>query len=333
MKILFCIRDDYLSNMAGDTIQFLKTREYLSKLGLSVDVSHNPYENLEAYDLIHLFNTIRIADTYRFYRNGIKYKKKIVLTPIYWNYFRHMPSKEKGEVEQVYWNEGNRQRKEVFLGVNYILPSAEAEMRQIEIDFNVQKDYSVIPNGVDQQFIKGDGKAFLGRYSIDYFVLCVGRVCKHKNQLSLAKITHRLKVPFVMVGPVNHLGYYYECMKANPDIIYLPSIAHENLAEIYHGARVHCLVSWYEIPGLVNLEAGLAGCHVLTTWEGSTREYFQDLVSYADPHNIDEIEAKLVPLLKNENKNIPLQNHIQRNYLWEDVAKGILKVYERLIKA
>lgn len=331
MRILFYIREDYLDNMAGDTIQFMKTRQYLEKLGVKIDVSHDPYGDLRAYDLIHLFNTIRIGDTYRFYRNGIKYKKKIVLTPIYWNYFYHIPRNEKGQMEQVYWNEGNRQRKEVFSGVDYVLPSSEIEMRQIEANFNLIKDYTVVPNGVDCCFKEGDGSKFMQQFSIKDYVLCVGRICKHKNQLTLAKITHQLKVPFVMVGPVNHLGYYYECVQANSNLIYLPKVSHESLADIYHGARVHGLVSWYEIPGLVNLEAGLACCHILTTREGSTQEYFKDFATYVDPHNLQEIKEKLESLINRE-KTTALRDYILRNFLWEDVAAGILKVYEGLIK-
>lgn len=332
MKVLFYIREDYLCNMAGDTIQFQKTLEYLTKLGVEIKVSHNPYENLSSYDLIHLFNTIRVTDTYRFFMNTVKYKKKSVLTPIYWNYLQHIPHQDRNEMEKIYWNEGNRQRKEIFSGVDYILPSSETEMRQIELNFNIHKPYTVIPNGVDYQFIEGDGEDFKEKYDIDDFVLCVGRVCKHKNQLKLAQITNRLKIPFVIVGPVNHLKYYYECLSANPNLVYLSKIEHHQLANIYHGAKVHALVSWYEIPGLVTLEAGLACCNILTTKEGSTKEYFKDFVTYADPHQSQEIEERLLELMKTEKTTI-FRDYVIKNYLWPDVVAGILKVYLDIIKA
>ena len=43
------------------------------------------------------------------------------------------------------------------------------------------------------------------------------------------------------------------------------------------------LPSWFETPGLAALEAALAGCSVVITPFGSTREYFGDLVEYARP--------------------------------------------------
>lgn len=329
MKVLFYIREDYQENLAGDTIQFTKTKEHLAALGIDIFVSHSPEQNLEEYDLIHLFNTIRIADTYRFYLNAVRQRKKILLTPIYWNYLKHIPNWERSQMEELYWIEGNRQRREVFQGVDFILPGSEAEMRQIELDYGVYKPYRVIPNGVEAFFGEEGLQDFSQAKGLKDYLLTVGRVCRHKNQLTLAKITHRLGIPYVIIGPVNHLGYYYECLEANPDLVYFPMVPHHQLRELYQRAHIHGLVSWYEIPGLVNLEAGLSGCHVLTTEVGSTKEYFLNYAHYANPHDPQTIEALILQLM-NTPKKIELKHYIQEHFLWPQVVRGIGEVYETL---
>ncbi len=69
-------------------------------------------------------------------------------------------------------------------------------------------------------------------------------------------------------------------------VIWLGRLDHHDplLASAYAAARVFALPSWFETPGLAALEAALAGCAVVITPYGSTREYFGDLVEYARPH-------------------------------------------------
>ncbi len=330
MEVLFYIREDYLNNIAGDTIQFLKTKEYLNQLGVGITVSHDPHENLFAYDIIHLFNTIRVNDTYRFFKNACHYKKKIILTPIYWNYIDYIP--KKNELELVYWNEGNRLRNEIFQKVDMILPSSEIEMRQIEKNFLVNKPYQIIPNGVDIAFESGKVDGFCSSHNIkDDFVLCVGRICQHKNQLSLAQITKELNIPLVLVGPVNNMKYYNQCINANPKLKYISCVSHLELVNIYKVAKVHALVSWYEIPGLANLEAGLAGCNLVTTREGSTKEYFKDLADYVDSTNLNEIRNSIISAMK-KGKSLNLHKHIKSKYLWQHIAEKIKDSYKDLLE-
>lgn len=314
--------------MAGDTIQFLKTKEYLEKLGVEISVSHNPHEDLSPYDLIHLFNTIRVQETYSFFKNACYYNKKIFLSPIFWNYIDYIPKRQKGAMEEIYWDESDRLRREIFQGVDVILPSSIMEMREIGNRFHTNKHYEIIPNGVDPLFAKGRAEDFISQYKIKDFLLCVGRVCKHKNQLALAQVAKELDIPFVMVGPVNHLDYYHRCLRVNPDLIYMPNVDHQQLPSIYKAAKVHALVSWYEIPGLVSLEAGLAGCNIVTTQEGSTKEYFKDYADYVDPHNIQDIKEKVSQGMMRE-KNDALKNYISQHYLWNYVAERIFQAYQQ----
>lgn len=328
MKVLFCIRRDYLHSLAGDSIQFIKSKEFLNKRGVKIKISSNPKENLRDYDIVHLFNTIRVSETFEFYKNAKKQGKKIVLSPIYWNYIKYVsPQAERRRI--ALWEMSNPLRKEVLQGVDMVLPGAESEMRAIEKDFSIKRSYFVIPNGVDSIFAEKRESSFINKHKINDFVLTVARVCDHKNQLSIAKATKKLGIPYVIIGPINQMEYYYQCMKEYKNTIYASKIDHEDLVGIYQAARVHALVSWYEIPGLVNLEAGLAGCNILTTCEGSTKDYFKDYVLYADPYSLQDIEAKLEASL-NTPKSEDFRNYIMQNYLWEDIAASLIKAYQAL---
>ncbi|MCC5911503.1 MAG: glycosyltransferase family 4 protein [Clostridiaceae bacterium] len=331
MKVLMYIREDYKQNMAGDSIQFIKTQEHLKKLGVKVDISSDANKVLEGYDLIHLFNTIRITDTYKFYLNALKYRKKIVLTPIYWNYAKYFPNDIKHSIKKAQWKKWNSLRKEVFEGADIILPSAQIEMEEIQKDLTISKPYRIIRNGVDRAFLQSDRKTFYNKYNIDNFVLSVARICPHKNQLALAKITKKLGVPLVLIGTINDYNYYTQCVRANKDIVYIPQMKHHDLASAYTAARAHALVSWYEIPGLVNLEAGLAGCNVITTEEGSGKEYFKNYVQYVKPFNLKDIEEKLIGAITTKQKQ-GFKEYILNNFLWEKIAQDIINSYKVILK-
>ena len=75
---------------------------------------------------------------------------------------------------------------------------------------------------------------------------------------------------------------------------WLPRVDHDDpiLESAYAAARVLALPSWFETPGLVALEAALAGTAVVVTPHGCTREYFGDRVGYARPDRPEEIARR-----------------------------------------
>jgi hypothetical protein len=82
MKILMQNRTDLVTAVAGDTVQVVKTRDYLLKLGLDVQLNITPDQDLTDFDLIHLFNIMPVQETYQQFLNARRYRKKIVLSPI-----------------------------------------------------------------------------------------------------------------------------------------------------------------------------------------------------------------------------------------------------------
>lgn len=72
MKVLIQSRKNFYTLRGGDTVQLLKTKEELEKLGVEVDISLEYEPDLQSYDLVHLSNVTRIQETYLHVKNAKK---------------------------------------------------------------------------------------------------------------------------------------------------------------------------------------------------------------------------------------------------------------------
>jgi|GEM_PF-381488 len=88
-KIIFANRRTCFEKPGGDTIQMLKTKEYLEKqYGLEIKICLTPSDILkdDESEIVHIFNIQTIDETLAFMDACKKKDKKIVLTPIHWDY-------------------------------------------------------------------------------------------------------------------------------------------------------------------------------------------------------------------------------------------------------
>ena len=97
-------------------------------------------------------------------------------------------------------------------------------------------------------------------------------------------------------------------MKSFPNVIYIGTLQGELLASAYSAAKVHALPSWFETPGLSSLEAGACGTVVVTTDQGSPREYFQDMALYVHP--LDDLSLRTALKQAFDASPLPLTQHI-----------------------
>lgn len=330
MKILFQIRKDYLKNIAGDSIVFLNIRQELMDLGLKVDVctEHNIYA--KNYDLVHIFNTIRVKESYEFMKNAKKYNKKVVLTPIYWDlrdFYRATNQWEKLRA----WEKSEHKRKYLFENCDVFLPHCYGEAELICRNYGIANTFAIVPYGVDPNFAKGSRHFLQSRYGVDEYILCVGRIHHQKNQLNLIKALSKENIPIVLVGSVNDKEYYDDCLRAaKNNVLFLNNIKREELKSVYKSARVHVLPSWIEYPGLASLEAGMADCNVVSTEIGSTKEVLKGFVKYCNPGAIASIHSATMEAFESP-KSSQLKEYIFDHYLWKETAKKIQELYAALL--
>jgi glycosyltransferase involved in cell wall biosynthesis len=101
------------------------------------------------------------------------------------------------------------------------------------------------------------------------------------------------------------------------------------LGSAYAAARVFALPSWFETPGLAAMEAALAGCPLVVTPFGCTREYFGDLARYARPHRIGEI-ARAIGRAWDAPRDRGLASRIREQFSWQVVARRTSEAYAQI---
>jgi glycosyltransferase involved in cell wall biosynthesis len=108
-------------------------------------------------------------------------------------------------------------------------------------------------------------------------------------------------------------------------------VLHESdqLRNLYRGARVHVLPSWFETTGLVSLEAALSGCSVVSTSLGHAREYLGDLAWYCDPREPASILAA-VRQAWGTPPSSALRQRVLDHYTWKHVADATIEAYGTL---
>jgi glycosyltransferase involved in cell wall biosynthesis len=354
MKVLFIARASLYRNRGGDTIQILKTAEYLEKLGVSVDIKLTDEEiDYSSYQLLHFFNIIRPADILK--HIGVS-SKPYVISPVFVDYsesdratrtgmarlmlrfFSH-DQIEYGKViarmllngEKIvspsYLFYGQRRSvRRIIRGAALLLPNSESEYSRLQRRYTTPCTYRVIPNAIDPALFRPPADPPVRESDL---VLCVGRIEGIKNQLNLIKAVNASSFRLILVGSPasNQLAYYEECRRvAGPSVSFVGAIPQEELLAYYSRAGVHALPSWFETTGLSSLEAAVMGCGIVITDKGDTREYFEDDASYCDPASpVSILEALETAARKGGSET--LRARILAHYTWSQTATRTLEAY------
>ncbi|NLW56758.1 MAG: glycosyltransferase family 4 protein [Firmicutes bacterium] len=332
MRILMQNRSSVLKMPAGDSVQMHKTKDALVQLGVKVEIKTHPVSDFSKYDLVHLFNIIPIEETYQFYQQAKKYGIPIVLSPIYWDPHEFLINIDSGRKDHFlsWWAKTNQLRQEVLDGVDLLLPNGLVEHQLLVEKYNLITPYRIIPNGVDPVFYYANPEKFIKRFAIRDFILCVGRICRRKNQKALISAARSINQKVVLIGPINDYLYYQECrQEGEGNVRFLGSLSPTWIASAYAACSVHALPSWYETPGLVNLEAGLAGCKLVTTDRGTTREYLGEMAWYCSPEQYSIRNALRRALAAPPFPE--LREHILTNFTWDQVAHRTLQAYQEVL--
>lgn len=362
MKVLFQSRKTLFSAPGGDTTQILKTKEYLSKLGVEIDISLELEPDLSGYDMVHVFNLMRPQELYLQVINAKKQNKKVALSTIYGPYVeyekkarggilqfinkflsitqieylkviaRAVLNREFSEGTMVYLVNGHKRlQRKIVRNVDVFLPNSHSEMYRVASDFKLKTyNYISVPNAVDVNKFDYDNvsvEADMERYKD--CVLCVSRVEGRKNQLNIVRAAKDLPYKFVFIGKAGaNFGKYMDaCIsEGSGNCEFLGQIEHEKLPQYYKLCKVHILASWMETPGLSSLEAAVMRSNIVVTKKGDTEDYFEDMAFYCEPDDIKSIKDAI-----NEAYTTPfvekLNDKIRSQYTWEDTAKETIKGY------
>ena len=226
-------------------------------------------------------------------------------------------------------------RRQLLATASAVLPNSYAESRQLVMLFGVDREaIHVVPNGVDPAFADASPAAFREWFGPEEFVLYVGRVEPRKNVRGLIEACSAIGRHVVVIGnpPPGHRDYLRDCRIVGGNrMTWMAALPHNApmLASAYAAARVFALPSWFETPGLAALEAALVGQAVVITPYGCTREYFGDRALYARPDRPKELAHSLETAWR-IGPDPALAEHVAANFLWSDVARQTVEVYDQV---
>jgi glycosyltransferase involved in cell wall biosynthesis len=352
-------RPDSESEPGGDTVQMFETKAALQALGVRVDTSFELSPDPRGYDIVHIFNLQRAAETYAQSLACRRHGIPVALSTIIWK----RPSwrldiqvnprwrKLRSVLPQYLvaplcwmWNRWSLHHGRTWslqrsaVGVaDVLLPNSQAEGRFIERFFRtpVTDRVRVIPNAVNAEEFLGaptDVGGILPHLRGQAFVLEVARIEPLKNQLALLRALHDVDVPIVFVGNDGRGSDWYgrqcrDLAARRGNVLFLGHLPHEQLAPVYSAAKVHVLPSFLETTGLVSLEAALMRCNVVTTDQGPTDEYFGSQAWYCSPFDEQSIRRAVLAALSALFPE-PLRERVLTEFTWQKAAAKTLEAYE-----
>jgi hypothetical protein len=76
----------------------------------------------------------------------------------------------------------------------------------------------------------------------------------------------------------------------------------------------------------VSLEAGAAGCNIVSTDRGSAREYLEEMAWYCDPRSVESVR-EAVQAAYEAPRSERLREHIQEHFTWRQAAEQTVEGY------
>jgi len=345
MKVLFSAYPWAFQSPGGGESMLLKTKEALEKKGVEVKLFDQWNDKLTNYDILHTFGSAK--ECLGLMQTAKALGVKNVLSTIYWStlqrsLYEYGGARKKIElslrhISKVIAPSMPSDRRRMLKCADILLPNSYAEAEQVRKLFSIKKEkMQVVYLGADEKFSKADKTEFVNKYGVENFILSIGRIEPRKNHLNLIKAIKDTGLKLVLIGnPVAcYENYHRQCKKiAGDNVIFINRLDHEStlFASAYAACSVFVLQGWFETPGLVALEAGLAGANLAVTEGGSTREYFKDYAQYFNPSSPISIrEAIFKALYKPNSKKI--SDHIMNNFLWSISADQTLEAYKKVLQ-
>jgi glycosyltransferase involved in cell wall biosynthesis len=359
MRIAFITRSTLYKVPGGDTIQVGQIVKHLKKSGIEARIFlTNEQIDYSWWDLLHFSNITRPADILF---HITKTPKPFILSPILIDYreydrnyrkgfsgflLRQFPTgsgeyiktlarwiagKDKLQSKTYLWKGQHKSIREILKKVAGILPNSEKEYQKLKELYAIEKEYAIVPNGIDPALFRPDEKVTKD----NRLVLCAARIEGLKNQLNLIKALNNTSYTLLVVGSAapNQKKYYDECRKiAAKNILFHEQVPQALLAEYYKAAKVHALPSWFETCGLSSLEAAAMGCNIVITEKGYAREYFGNDAFYCNPADPVSIFRAIEQAAQSENSKV-LQQKIIQQYTWQKAAAITLKACKNIISS
>lgn len=356
LRVLFQNRSNAFDMPGGDSVVMRRLKEELNRHGVQVDFSYDLEPDIVCnYDIVHLFNlTLGCTETYA--QNAVLTNVPFVVTTLQEDFPRFY---HKSETAFTWFKEllaaSPEQRKKMSsLGAtlaastprplvtapfaaraaNMLCACGETEAALLLANFP-SAAVQVVPFGASVKETEVPASLFKQSFGVTDFVLCVGRLERRKNQLMLLRALEDSDIPLVFAdgGVVLDPEYAALCKKfaRKGATIFTGRLSDDLLVSAFRACRAHCLPSWYELPGLVSLEAALYGAPLVASSWGCLPDYLGDACVWCDPQDSDSIREALMK--EPDEEKIAAAKKAARLFTWETFGTLTLDIYDRAIHA
>lgn len=352
-RILMQTRPNVFQHRGGDTIVLERLSDGLSQRGHAVTIDIHGQQEPSAFDVVHLFNFATPDLTRRYAECARSAAIPYVVTTLYedrplFQYQSHLVAGKL--IEYV----AGGQRKDSF-GVSYqqllqmepcprfaaddiarhaaaLLPNGNGEGNVLRRDYPYTERIMTVPVGSEIGTIHGP-ELFERVYGERDFVLCVGRLESRKNQLMLLKALEDSPLTVILAGGGFSYQPEYEAairaFKRRGKTIILGMIDPQMLSSAYAACKIHVLPSWYELPGLVSLEAAAHGKNIVVTRTGTTADYVGDKAFYCSPWDSDSIESAVTAAYYSPVREGVVE--MARSHSWTASIDRVEEVYQAVV--
>ena len=358
-QVLFQARASLFTHPGGDTVVVRRLMATLARLGATVQFTTERGVP-PGTDVVHTVNFATPETTRAFAEDAARAGAPLVVTTLYEDWPRFAaPSLAVAQLFAASADADGRRRtaldrdalaatlrrvrnapparkavNDVTAGMARVLVCcSETERRHVAADYPQARDVRVIPFGADlhtEEAPLPDG-TFAAAHELRDYVLCVGRLETRKNQLMLLEALRDDPRPVVLVtGGVSYQPEYARLCAGFARrgrtllLARLPSVM---LAAAFRDAAVHCLPSWYELPGLVSLEAALHGTRVAASGWGAIEDYLGDTIAYLEPADPASIRRAVETARALDPERAAAR---AREFTWARSAAATLALYAEL---
>lgn len=170
------------------------------------------------------------------------------------------------------------------------------------------------------------------------FILNVGTVEKRKNLLNIIKAITGTTIPLVVIGKktnyFNKVQKYISRHKLESQVLFLENVSMEELAGIFKLADLFVYPSFFEGFGIPVIEALFSETPVITSNVSCLPEAGGKDSVYINPHNFEDIKAKILFLWNNESerkRRATKSLEFVQKFNDEEIAKNLYTVYQEVM--
>jgi glycosyltransferase involved in cell wall biosynthesis len=355
MRVLFVIRPSPYERPGGDVVAAERSAAALRAAGVHVDVVSDERPDAQGYDVAHVFGVFEPETQASQFEALRAQRVPLVVSPIWWDrsglfamgprLVRALDHHEAKRVERRIARLRDREEElrvragrgaarrvaeqaRLLSHADVVLPASEIEAYACASGLRVlDPPYLVARYGIDDRVVDGERPAQRSG------VVCIGRIERLKNQAMLLFSLRELDVDVTLVGRSYDPEYLAVCRRwATPRTRFVDRLPDDELADLLRRSAVHALPSWADLPGLVSLEAAVAGAQIVVGNRGSEREYLGPDVEYADPADPASITSAVVRALERDvRRTVDALDARLQQFTWQHHAAIVQEGYRRAL--